>query len=96
MANPNIKIGSSTYNDISTLRVDRVEGGTADYIYSGIHITSGAKNPIVRNVPQGRSHIETFLPYTTQNIECKALDRRNSNILVTLSYTVTNIIITKE
>lgn len=33
---PNIKIGTSTYNDISHLRVDKIEGGTADYIYSGL------------------------------------------------------------
>lgn len=36
MASPNIKIGQYTYNDISRLQVDRVEGGTVDYIYSGI------------------------------------------------------------
>lgn len=38
MPSPNIKIGQYTYNDISYLRVDRVEGGTADYIYNGLDV----------------------------------------------------------
>lgn len=31
---PNIKLGSGTYDDISTISVERVEGGTAEYVYN--------------------------------------------------------------
>lgn len=33
MKYPNIKLGTGTYDDISTLSVDTVEGGRAEYVY---------------------------------------------------------------
>lgn len=31
---PNIKLGTGTYDDISTISVERVEGGTAEHVYN--------------------------------------------------------------
>lgn len=57
MAYPNIKIGQHTYNDISYLRVDRVEGGTADYIYDGLNAQKISLGIIQSNFPSKSSLI---------------------------------------
>ena len=96
MPSPNIKIGSSTYNDISVLTVDRIEGGTADYIYSGLHIKSGAKNVNIYNVPQLRSRIVEQRKTDVVNISCSPLQRIESVITRPTLNRVINISITKE
>ena len=95
MVNPNIKIGSSTYNDIAMLTVDRVEGGTANYIYVNKHIKSGPKNVILRATPQGRAIVERPLNNITTNLSVGALPRRNATIIQNMN-NVININIAKE
>ena len=35
MKTVNIKIGKTTYSDVSVLNVDKASGGTANFIYEG-------------------------------------------------------------
>ena len=66
MSSPNIKIGQHTYNDISYLRVDRVEGGTADYVYSGLDVKKMSVGIVQANFPTPNTVINR--PSTPINI----------------------------
>lgn len=58
---PNIKLGTGTYDDISTISVERVEGGTAEYVYNVPQITTPIVSMgIVRRVAGDISLTEDF------------------------------------
>lgn len=47
MPNVNIKIGQSSYYNIAVINVDKVDGGTANFLYEGLPKTMNVSTNIV-------------------------------------------------
>ena len=69
MEKVNIKIGQTTYSDVSVLNVDKANGGSANFIYNGV--VAPAKISTYMDSIGVTSRLRTHTPIINTKIELR-------------------------